>query len=136
MEKYPRVGIGVYIMKGGLVLMGKRIGLHGRNTWSAPGGSLEFGESWEDCAMREALEEAGVNIKNLRFGAVTNDISNEEQQHFVTIHMVANLESGEPQLMEPDKWERWDWFSWDELPQPLFYPYKILLEQKFDPRKI
>lgn len=135
MYKQVRVGIGAYILRDGKFLFGKRIGSHGTGTWSAPGGWLEFGESWEECAKRETLEETGVEIENIRFGTVTNDISEEEGKHVVTIHMVADHKSGEPRVTELDKWEKWDWFSWDDLPQPLFYPYKNLLAQKFDPLK-
>jgi len=133
MKKHPRVGIGVYILKKGKVLFGKRIGSHGKNTWSPPGGWLEFGESWEECAAREAMEEAGVKIKNIRFGTVTNDIPEDEGKHVVTLHLVADHDSGEPKVTEPDKWEKWEWFFWDELPEPLFYPLLKLEEQKFDP---
>lgn len=136
MEKKPRVGIGVYILKDGKVLIGKRIGPHGTGTWSAPGGWLEYGESWEDCAKRETLEETGIRIKNIRFGTVTNDISEEESKHVITVHMVADFDSGDPRVIEPAKWETWRWFHWNGLPQPLFYPYKNLLEQKFDPSKL
>ncbi len=133
MEKHPRVGIGVYILRDGKILMGKRIGSHGKNTWSPPGGWLEFGESWEGCAERETMEEAGIKIKNIRFGTVTNDVAVEEKKHVVTLHMIADYDSGEPKIVEPDKWGKWDWFLWNELPEPLFYPLLRLKKQKFNP---
>jgi 8-oxo-dGTP diphosphatase len=55
-ENRPKVGIGVFIFKDGKFLMGCRKGTHGAGTWSVPGGHLEFGESFEECAEREALE--------------------------------------------------------------------------------
>lgn len=133
MERQVRVGVGVYITKNGKILMGKRIGLHGKGTWSPPGGWLEFGESWENCARRETFEEAGIKIKNIRFGAVTNDIPKDEGKHVVTIHMIADHGLGEPKIMEPEKWEKWEWFSWDTLPRPLFYPLLKLKDQNFNP---
>ena len=57
---YPRVGIGVIVMRNGLVLLGERIGAHGAGTWALPGGHLEFGESVEQCARREVWEETGL----------------------------------------------------------------------------
>jgi 8-oxo-dGTP diphosphatase len=132
MEKQVRVGIGVYILKDGKILMGKRIGAHGKNTWSPPGGWLEFGESWEDCAKRETLEEAGIKIKNIRYWAATNEIPEGEEKHVVTIHMLADYDEGEPKIMEPEKWEKWNWFSWSELPEPLFYPLVTLRKQNFN----
>lgn len=134
-EKFPKVGIGVIIRKDGKVLMHKRIGSHGANTWSFPGGHLEFNESLENCSIREVEEEAGIKIKNIKFGALTNDIFKEEGKHYITIFMVADWDSGIPEIKEPDRCLAWDWFSWDNLPQPPFIPLQNLLNQGFDPFK-
>ncbi|OGI25126.1 MAG: DNA mismatch repair protein MutT [Candidatus Moranbacteria bacterium RBG_13_45_13] len=133
MKKQVRVGFGVYIIKGGKVLLGKRIGNHGKSFWSAPGGHLEYGESWEEGARRETLEEAGIKIKNIRFAGLTNDIHKSERKHYVTIAMLADYDSGEVKIMEPEKLERWEWFKWDKLPRLLFLPMRNLLKQKFNP---
>jgi len=34
MEKHPRVGLGVYVLKDNKVLLGKRIGIHGKGFWN------------------------------------------------------------------------------------------------------
>lgn len=34
--------------------------------------------------------------------------------------MAADLVSGEPKVMEPDKLESWEWYDIDDLPTPLF----------------
>lgn len=135
MENRPRVGVGVAILKNGKVLMGKRKNSHGEGTWCFPGGHLEFGESWEKCALRETEEEVGIKIKNLRFGTVTNDFFKEENKHYITIIMVADYDSGKVTLGEPEKCEKWEWFSWNNLPEPLFVPQQNLIKQKFNPFK-
>ena len=68
-DQRPKVGVGVFVLKDGKILMGKRKGAHGEGSWSLPGGHLEFNESWDMCAVRETMEETGVTIKNIRFGA-------------------------------------------------------------------
>ncbi|MBI2482041.1 MAG: NUDIX domain-containing protein [Candidatus Vogelbacteria bacterium] len=65
MEKQTRVGVGVFIFKEGKFLMLKRANSHRSGSWSVPGGHLEYGESFENTAKREVLEEAGIKIKNL-----------------------------------------------------------------------
>jgi|SRR5579884_448990 len=98
------------------------------------GGHLEFGESMEECARREVLEEAGALIKNIRMRAFTNDIFETERRHYVTVYAVADYDSGDITTREPEKCERWEWFSWEELPQPLFLPVRNLVNQGFMPR--
>lgn len=129
---YPRVGVGVFVWKDGKFIMGQRLGAHGAETWSIPGGHLEFGESWEECAKREVLEETGLNIDNVRFLAATNDIFSSEGKHYVTIWVESDWVSGEPTIVEPDKLVKLEWRSFDNLPQPLFLPWQQLRQAKPD----
>lgn len=129
--KRPYVGIGVFVFKDGKFLMNHRVGSHGHGSWCLPGGHLEFGESFADTAVREVLEETGVNIKNIRFGAVTNDYFREEGKHYVTIWILSDYDSGEPQILEPEKSVDQGWFDFDSMPQPLFLPFKQLFESEF-----
>ncbi len=119
---YPRVGIGVFVWKGDKFLMGKRRGSHGHDTWSIPGGHLEFGESWEDCAKREVLEETGLSVDDVKFLAATNDLFTDDNKHYVTIWVECNWVSGEPKITEPDKWVDQRWQTFQTLPSPLFEP--------------
>lgn len=64
----PKVGVGVLIVKGSSVLLGKRKGSAGAGTWATPGGHLEFGESWAQCAVREVHEETGLTLTDVRLG--------------------------------------------------------------------
>jgi len=132
-SRYPRVGVGVIVIKGNKVLLGKRKGSHGAYTWNFPGGHLDFNESVFDCAEREVMEETGIKIKNLKQGLYTNDIFKKENKHYITVFIIAEYKSGEPKVLEPEKCEQWNWFYWHNLPKPLFLPFKNLLKQKFNP---
>lgn len=132
-ESQPKMGLGVCVVKGNKILFGKRKGSHGEGSWCFPGGHLEFNETWEECARRETMEETGLEIKNLRFATATNDIFKKEGKRYATIILLADYISGEPEIMEPDKFEKWDWFNWDEKPQPLFLSQQNLSKQGFDP---
>lgn len=118
----PKVGVGVFVWKNGKFLMGKRRGSHGHDTWSIPGGHLEFGESWEDCAAREVLEETGMIVKNVQFLAATNDIFPDHNKHYTTIWVECVWKAGEPTINEPDKWIDHEWRTFKTLPTPLFEP--------------
>lgn len=131
----PFIGIGVIIKKDGRVLLGKRKSRHGPGTWCFPGGHLEFNESIEDAARRETQEEAGINIKNISYGPYTNDIHADENKHYVTLFVISEYSNGEVKIMEPKKCEKWEWFNWDNLPEPLFLPIKNLKQTNFNPFK-
>ena len=115
----PLVGICVIVVKRGKILLGKRRGSHGAGEYAAPGGHLEHGESFAGCAAREVLEETGITIGPLRFLRVLNCTS-YTPKHYVDIAFAAEWKAGEPEVREPDKVERWDWFDPDNLPSPTF----------------
>lgn len=123
----PRVGIGVLVESEGKVLLGKRKNAHGASQWAPPGGHLEFGESVEDCAKRELMEEAGLEAISCTLGPWVENVM--EDKHYITLFVLVHLFEGEPQLREPEKCEGWEWFSWDELPEPLFAPIASLLQK-------
>jgi 8-oxo-dGTP diphosphatase len=129
----PRVGVGVILIRNGLVLLGERKGAHGFGTWAPPGGHLEFGETVEDCAKRETLEETGLVLESVSLGPFTNDIFVAERKHYVTLFVTSNCPFGEPKLREPDKCGEWKWFDWAHLPRPLFKSLESLLKMGFSP---
>lgn len=133
MTERPKVGVGVIVIKGDQVLLGKRKNAHGAGDWCFPGGHLEFNESWEACAARETREETGITVKNIRFGTATNDIFFQEESHYITIFMLADYDADDVKIMEPEKCERWEWFDWDHLPAPLFVPIQNLLKTGYNP---
>jgi len=132
----PHVTAGAIVLKDKKVLMGKRKGGLGDGTWGFPGGRLEFGEDIIDCVHREVMEEVGIRIKNLRFGTFTNDYFQKEGLHYVSIYFVADYDSGNVKVMEPDKCSEWRWVEWDKMPRPLFLHAQNLLKQKFDLFKV
>ena len=126
-----RVGVGVFILRDGKFLMQQRQGSHGADTWSVPGGHIEYGETPEEAAIREVREETGCEITNLRFAAVTNDIFANDHKHYVTWWLTSDWRCGEPSITEPDKCKEQRWVDFDTLPQPLFLPWQQLQHSEF-----
>ena len=140
MEKKVGVGVGIMILKEGKVLLGKRNDdpekadseLRGEGTWTMPGGKMEFGESSEEAAIREVLEETGLSVdkKNLKLISVGNDRT--EDAHFITIGFLCENFSGDPKVMEPEEIVEWRWFELAEYPLNIFFPSGRIINNYFD----
>jgi 8-oxo-dGTP diphosphatase len=122
----PLVGVGVVFVRYGQVFLAKRQGSHGEATWASAGGHLETGESLEECARREALEELGVTVGGLIFLCVSNIIAYDK--HYVDIEFLGDIGDQEPHLAEPEAFSEYGWFDLDDLPQPLFEAVRYALD--------
>ncbi|MBI5470069.1 NUDIX domain-containing protein [Candidatus Kaiserbacteria bacterium] len=103
-------------------VIGKRKGSHSPY-YSIPGGHLDAGETFENCAIREIQEESGLTIKDPRVIAVTNNLDDtffQEGKHYISIVLLATDFSGEHTVMEPVKCEGWLWCDPAHLPTPHF----------------
>ncbi|MRI34424.1 hypothetical protein EOPP23_15655 [Endozoicomonas sp. OPT23] len=129
----PRIGVGVIVRHQGKVLLGRRVNSHGTGQWAFPGGHLEYGESPQQCAERELMEETGLTVSSLTAGPYTNDVFTKEGKHYITLFMLADGINGMPEVLEPEKCLEWQWFDWQQLPEPLFLPIKNLQKTGFVP---
>ena len=136
LTRRPLVGVAVIVVRDGRVLLGRRRGSHGAETWSLPGGHLEYGEAPEECARREVTEETGLIVGQLVSAGFTNDLFRDEDRHYVTLFYRAKVADGEPTVREPDKCSEWRWFEPQRLPTPLFLPIRNLLARLGEPRRL
>ena len=126
-----RVGVGVYAIRNGKFLIGKRLNSHGENSYACPGGHMEFGETWEETAKREFLEETGLTVENPRFLGITNDIFEKDNKHYITISVIVDCPNGKPEILEPNKCSGWYWVDLDTLPKEKFVALENLLKSQF-----
>ena len=122
----PLASVGVVFLRDGRVFLAKRQGSHGEDTWASAGGHLEMGESLEECARRESLEELDLRVGNLRFLCVSNIIA--YGRHYVDVEFLGEIGDQEPRLAEPEGFSESGWFPLDSLPEPLFPAMRYALD--------
>ncbi|NMB57269.1 NUDIX domain-containing protein [Candidatus Beckwithbacteria bacterium] len=125
-EKKPKVGVGAIIVKNNQVLLAKRIGSHGANTWGSVGGHLEYKETPRQALIREAKEELGIQLTKISFLCCTNFVI--EDKHYIDLGFSAQIKSGTPQIKEKHKIAEVKWFDLNKIPKNLFPPIKRYLE--------
>lgn len=116
-----RVGVGVFVRtQQGFVLM-RRQGSHGAGEWSLPGGHVEFGETVEQCAVREVKEELDVTISYIhRIPHFSEDFFPDHNKQYITIYLIG-FTHDVPKIMEPNKADALMFFKETiQLPEKLF----------------
>jgi ADP-ribose pyrophosphatase len=117
---HPRVGVGVLLADAhGRVLLTLRKRPPEAGCWSIVGGKVDFLETLEQCAIREAREEVGVEISLRSLLCVTDHCLPGENQHWVSPAYLGQILSGEATNCEPRKTHEVRWFALDELPSNL-----------------
>lgn len=116
----PRVGVGVLIInEQAQVLLTLRKCSPEAGCWSIVGGKLEYLETLEDCAIREALEEVGLTVAIESLLCVTDHLLPQEHQHWVSPAYLGRVVRGQARNCEPQKTQQVRWFGLDGLPPNL-----------------
>jgi len=80
---------------------------------------VDFLETLDQCAIREAREEAGVEVEILRILCVTEHVLPGEGQHWVAPAYLGRIVKGEVRNCEPDKTQELKWFALTGVPPNL-----------------
>ncbi|HEY9662383.1 MAG TPA: NUDIX hydrolase [Allocoleopsis sp.] len=93
--------------------------------WAIPGGFVDYGESVETAARREAREETGLDIDLIEQFQVYSDPDRDPRQHTLSIVFLATA-TADPQAGDDAKaigiFELW------QLPQPLCFDHDRILK--------
>ncbi|MDG6901898.1 MAG: NUDIX hydrolase [Nitrososphaerota archaeon] len=94
----PLVGAGAVVHRGGKVLLVKRNNPPNLGKWALPGGLVELGESTQEAAIREVLEETGLRVKIEGLLDVQTDLhldrSSRLEYHYVLVDYLARPTRG------------------------------------------
>ncbi len=126
---FPTVDIIVEYEDQGLVLIERQKPPHG---WALPGGFVEYGESLEAAAVREAKEETGLEVKLLGQLHSYSDPQRDPRHHTITTVFVA-LGTGTPEAASDAK--SLAIFPVDKLPQNLAFDHSKILEDYLKVRR-
>ena len=119
-SSHPRVGVGVLLTDNqGRVLLTLRKLPPEAGCWSIVGGKVDFLETLERCAIREAREEVGLEISLLSLLCVTDHCLPGERQPWVSPAYLGQILSGEARNCEPAKTREVRWFGLNHLPPNL-----------------
>jgi ADP-ribose pyrophosphatase YjhB (NUDIX family) len=99
--------------------------------WALPGGFVDYGESLEIAAKREALEETGLTVKNLKQFRAYSDPQRDPRQHTISYVFTAEAD-GMP--VAGDDAAAVKLFSIDNLPTPLCFDHGQILTDYIETR--
>jgi len=88
--------------------------------WALPGGFVDYGESLETAAVREALEETNLKLRNLRQFGAYSDPNRDPRQHNISVVFTAD---GDGELKGGDDAAHAELFALDNLPTPLCFDH-------------
>ena len=107
----PVVAVGAIVFRDNRVLLVKRGQAPSRDLWAIPGGRVEIGETLQEAAERETIEETGITIRALEpvytFDYIERDGSAPPRFHYVITDLTADYISGEIRAGDDAAEARW-----------------------------
>jgi 8-oxo-dGTP diphosphatase len=116
----PRAAVGAVVIKEGKVLLVKRSYSPQKDKWAIPGGSVNLGETLQEAAEREVMEETGLTIAAKEpvysFDLIERNAKGDIVFHYVIVDLLADHVSGDPQPADDVSDARW--FGPEEIESP------------------
>lgn len=113
---------------GGVVLIKRKNPPPG---WAIPGGFVDYGESLEAAAKREAKEETGLDVTLIRQFHTYSEPGRDPRRHTVSTVFIAKSDG---RLMAGDDAAEAGVFTKDTLPDLIAFDHRDILEDYFTGR--
>ena len=105
------MGVGAVVFHDGAVLLVQRRNPPCADEWAIPGGKVRLGETLQQAAEREILEESGIQIKAgepvYAFDLIESDTSGKVRWHYAIIDLQAEYISGDIQAADDASAAAW-----------------------------
>lgn len=118
--KIPKINVDILVINDNKILLGlltKKWLYKGKQVYGVPGRDIKFGEKIGETVRRNIKEEFGCTVINYKIISVNANYA--LGNHYIGIGIVAEID-GEPKVLIPQDWERWEWFDKDKIPDNLF----------------
>lgn len=117
----PTTRVSVIVISDGKILLVKhRKG--SKQYWVLPGGRLEYGETFQECAVREIKEETGLDVAVDKMVFVSEAIAPDRSRHIVNVYLTANVIGGTLRLGNEPVLAGVDFLPLSELQDGNLYP--------------
>lgn len=123
----PTVDIIIEVQGQGIVLIKRKNPPYG---WAIPGGFVDYGESLEQAAIREAKEETSLEIELICQFHTYSEPYRDPRQHTITTVYIAQAQAGTPKAQD-DALEI-DVFTQSNLPLQLAFDHQKILTDYFN----
>jgi 8-oxo-dGTP diphosphatase len=120
------VDVIIEVPSGAIVLIERQNPPHG---WALPGGFVDYGESLEAAAIREAKEETSLDVRLVEQFYTYSDPSRDSRHHTVSTVYIGSAD-GTPKGADDAK--NAQLFMEDQLPQTVVFDHPHILRDYFN----
>ncbi|MBN2418619.1 MAG: NUDIX hydrolase [Deltaproteobacteria bacterium] len=121
---FPTVDIIIRI-NGGIILIDRKNPPHG---WALPGGFVDYGESLETAAIREAREETSLDVRLVSQLGAYSDPHRDPRHHTISVVFIAEAD-GTP--VAADDALSAEIFTFENLPENMAFDHKKICTDYF-----